>query len=58
MSVLYDDVQLDHALNSQEYNKFWNLCGNYQDIYMTEYHHWINRLTIYSNTAVYGEKWV
>ena len=25
-------------------------------ISMTEYHHWINRLTIYSNTAVYGEK--
>ena len=36
--------------------KFWHLCGLYQDIY-----HWISPLiwlTINSNTAVYGEKWV
>ena len=22
--------------------KFWHFCSHYQDIYITEYHHWIN----------------
>ena len=33
MSVLYDDVQMD---------KFWNLCGHYQDIYYWIISRWIN----------------
>ena len=49
----------DGPINSQEYKSFWNLCGLYQDIY-----DWISPLNkrsgrpFYSNTAVYGEKWV
>ena len=25
--------------------KFWKFCIHYQDIFMTEYHHWINGQT-------------
>ena len=31
MSVLYDDVQMDNKQPGMQ--KFWNLCGLYQDIY-------------------------
>ena len=57
MSALYDDVQMDSQ--QQRIQKFWNLCGLYQDIY-----DWILPLNkqpgkpFYSNTAVYGEKCV
>ena len=74
MSVLYDDVEMDQKkllnfdvcvvwwcwdgpINSQEYKSF-EIYEVTIKISMTEYHHWINRLTVYSNTAVYGEKWV
>ena len=47
----------DGPINSQEYKRFEMYAVTIK-ISMTEYHHWINRHTIYSNTAVYGEKLV
>ena len=48
----------DRPINSQEYKSF-DIYAVSIKISMTEYHHWITVwLTIYFNTAVYGEKWV
>ena len=48
---------LDGPINGQERTSFYILCGHYQNFY-----DWISPLnkqaTIYSNTAVYGEKLV
>ena len=42
MSVLYDDVQMDWSINSQEHKSF-QIYSVTIKISMTEYHHWINR---------------
>ena len=50
----------DGPINNQEYNSF-EIYAVIIKISMTEYHQWINghyRLTVYFNTAVYGENWV
>ena len=56
MSVLYDDVQMDWSINSQEYNYF-EIYAFTIKISMIEYHPWINGqdYNLFS-WAVYGEK--